>query len=672
MTGRVGKSDLASLSILVFLLVVFFGKLLFTNGVFYSRDLSQYYRPVSFLATECVQRGIFPFWNPYISCGQPFLATVQHGLLYPLSLLKYLLPFDQGFTYGIIGHLFLAGLGFFLMLRAWKFSAWTSLGASIIFVFSGTMISLINLVTSLQALAWVGFLGMFAQKAAARTDYLFWSVLLSFTAAGQFLAGQPEIMYLSVLFWLLASFFLSGFSRAKNIIISVLCGTALVLLLTAVMLVPFLELLRNSARQTPSLAAGNLFWSLPLRQLPDVIFPGLAGKGGVLPPGAAQEWLRSIYLGIIPSSLVLLGFLTRGANRRVYWCFVSLTLLALLLALGEYTPIYKLAIMVVPGLKMMRYPVKFFLFCNFGLAVLSAFGLSLLEKLRWRRAAMILTLVLVFAGTALVTYNLENTIPLSFTRQKGDFSRALSALGWQRYSFTPKTYMAITAMSLGTKASGVSIDNISRWEMLPDQAIMNHNFIARGYESINLGIYQSFYDLLSLQTRPSDSHILDLMGVKYLASLWPMSDPNWELVKDEGWKLYQNKKVLPRVFLADQPYYIKDFAALLTRLKDKIEPSGLAEVTSYDLNRITVKTFAAAQKYLILTDTFYPGWEAYIDGQKAEIYPAFAVFRGLIMPAGEHSIEFIYQPQYFFWGLLGTLGALALCWHIIFRTGAKL
>jgi len=58
---------------------------------------------------------------------------------------------------------------------------------------------------------------MFAQRAAVRTDYLFWSVLLSFTAAGQFLAGQPEIMYLSVLFWLLASFFLSGFSRAKNI-----------------------------------------------------------------------------------------------------------------------------------------------------------------------------------------------------------------------------------------------------------------------------------------------------------------------------------------------------------------------------------------------------------------------------------------------------------------------
>jgi len=38
---------------------------------------------------------------------------------------------------------------------------------------------------------------------------------------------------------------------------------------------------------------------------------------------------------------------------------------------------------------------------------------------------MILTLVLIFAGTALVTYNLENTIPLSFTRQKGDFSRAV-------------------------------------------------------------------------------------------------------------------------------------------------------------------------------------------------------------------------------------------------------
>ena len=62
---------------------------------------------------------------------------------------------------------------------------------------------------------------------------------------------------------------------------------------------------------------------------------------------------------------------------------------------------------------------------------------------------------------------------------------------------------------------------------------------------------------------------------------------------------------------------------------------------------------------LFLADLAYPGWKAYVDGQETQIYRADYLFRSVFVPAGTHSVEFVYRPRSFRLGLLITLLATA-------------
>jgi uncharacterized membrane protein YfhO len=48
---------------------------------------------------------------------------------------------------------------------------------------------------------------------------------------------------------------------------------------------------------------------------------------------------------------------------------------------------------------------------------------------------------------------------------------------------------------------------------------------------------------------------------------------------------------------------------------------------------------------LILTDSIYPGWRATIDGADVEIYQTDVNFRGVMVPEGEHIVNFSYEPR---------------------------
>lgn len=63
---------------------------------------------------------------------------------------------------------------------------------------------------------------------------------------------------------------------------------------------------------------------------------------------------------------------------------------------------------------------------------------------------------------------------------------------------------------------------------------------------------------------------------------------------------------------------------------------------------------------LVLGDTWYPGWQATVDGKETKIYPANYVMRAVVLPAGKHRVEFRYRPGSFRTGVLITLAALAL------------
>jgi hypothetical protein len=71
---------------------------------------------------------------------------------------------------------------------------------------------------------------------------------------------------------------------------------------------------------------------------------------------------------------------------------------------------------------------------------------------------------------------------------------------------------------------------------------------------------------------------------------------------------------------------------------------GTAAVTTYAPERVEVRTEANAAALLVLADNWYPGWQATVDGRAAPIYRTNHTFRGVVVPAGRHSVVFTFDP----------------------------
>jgi hypothetical protein len=105
---------------------------------------------------------------------------------------------------------------------------------------------------------------------------------------------------------------------------------------------------------------------------------------------------------------------------------------------------------------------------------------------------------------------------------------------------------------------------------------------------------------------------------------------DFSLVWEEGkWQIYENTKAYPRAF------FIFDIPQI-----PPIAPIVSAEITSYKPNKVDISVDAPSEGYLVLTDTFYPGWKVTVDGSSAEIMPAFGAFRAVQVSKGKHTVRF--------------------------------
>jgi hypothetical protein len=169
-------------------------------------------------------------------------------------------------------------------------------------------------------------------------------------------------------------------------------------------------------------------------------------------------------------------------------------------------------------------------------------------------------------------------------------------------------------------------------------------------------------------------------------ALLPSDRGRFDRVHSGDVKIYANLDLLPRVYLAtatlgaDSPVQAAGLlqaqlaaakagngtAAPLTTVVEGLPPlSGgaqtrsAAEIVRYAAEEVVVRTESEQPAVLVLSDAFYPGWRAQVDGEDAPIHPANVLFRGVALPAGEHTVVFTYTPNGWRlgWGL-AALGAL--------------
>jgi len=176
--------------------------------------------------------------------------------------------------------------------------------------------------------------------------------------------------------------------------------------------------------------------------------------------------------------------------------------------------------------------------------------------------------------------------------------------------------------------------------------------------------------------------IVDLLGLRWLLTVHEIDDQRYEQRIAGPVNLYRNPSAMPGAFLvgcASQPTAVWEAMLDLDPRQAAIveggEPgvpdcvdgagAGTAEIVSDSPQHMVITTTSDAPALLVQTDSYYPGWEATIDGEPAALLRADLLFRGIPVPAGEHTVELRYRPSMIRaallvapFGLLGLLGLL--------------
>jgi hypothetical protein len=95
----------------------------------------------------------------------------------------------------------------------------------------------------------------------------------------------------------------------------------------------------------------------------------------------------------------------------------------------------------------------------------------------------------------------------------------------------------------------------------------------------------------------------------------------------------------------------KRFAEMVSGKKFKKDESGNIVLTEYKPNYLKYNAKAASEQLAVFSEIYYEnGWDAYIDGQKVPHFRVDYILRGLVLPAGEHTVEFKFHPKSFYTG----------------------
>ena len=416
MFKRTFPNDLVALGILIILVVSFFFDVLFLNNVFCFRDIYRYFYPYKLYATESIKDGKIPLWNPYISSGIPFIATLQSQVFYPLSVIHYILPFNFGFQLFIVIHFFLAGIFIYILCKELKLQPISSLTSAVIFSFSGYLVSVVDMVSSLSSVIWLPLVFLYFHKTLfERSIYkkVLYILILSILIGIEFLGGEPTILYGTVVLLIIYNII---FIKQKNSIYILPIAGIISFLLVAFQLLPFLELLGYSDRiNLPEKIGyyGNLFWSLPPEHIFNFFIPMIFGditKRYIDLSDISQLWLKSFYVGIIPLVLAFYTLLSvRKDNNKnkvkIIYFFIGVFILSVFLSSGSYNFLYKVFYYLLPGLKLIRYPVKFLFLSTFAISIISGFGLEYIlskkDKVSLIKLKKIVILILIALGLLL-------------------------------------------------------------------------------------------------------------------------------------------------------------------------------------------------------------------------------------------------------------------------------
>ncbi len=770
--------------------------LLAGEAFFWGTPLLQFV-PWQQLAADIWRSGHLPLWNPLVGCGAPLAANYQTAAFYPLNALHLLLPAEIALSWTTALHLGLAGWGMYRWGRAVGLDRFPASIGAMALQGSGFLVGRVALFPSITVTfpwipIWLWRTELLIKRGmrhpGPRNAELQDALWLGLTIGLGLLAGHAQTAFYGAL--LVAGYWVfrtiqdlsirkqktgrhgskeQGLSSTKHLVKPIVRVAGLILLssavglgLAAVQLLPTAELLLHSQRSTgvnDSLALTYSLWPWRLITIAAPAFFGNPGAGNYWGYGA--HWEDAAYVGLLPLLLAaraVIQAFSRSQKRAQsgrqettapahvtdnlstgFWA--ASALMALVLALGDNTPVFPFLFRHVPGFDLFQAPARWLAVTTVALSALAGIGAQ-----QWphgpyaRRRGGVGAAVggaLLIGG--LVAPSLLASVPPTFgpatvrlgtvlilvsillllgeqTRRK----RRRDALWWRAamgafvaldlltfaWPLVPTVDRTLyqgntqTAEILHSKEDAVRIywpsdpthqnqkydahydvkfdyltfddfgpTDVAHWrgmreDQLPNTGMLDDVASANNFDPL---LVEAYVDLLEATVETPG--ILKSMGVTHIASNrpWPGSE---QIHAGKSAAFYRLPSAPGRAWLVPHARLVASDQMLAAMQTPSFDPTATVLIetdseresgsthrlgTTCDLahprlalqddpNRVTIEAALDIPGYLVLADTWYPGWRVTVDGEPAELLRANHAFRAVRLTTGKHTVEMVYRP----------------------------
>lgn len=672
-------------------------------------DAFRHLYPLRVLASEIIKNGQWPLWNPYNASGTPLLAIWHPGYLTPFGMFFLFLPSHIAWSIYILLQPIVLGLATYWYTRKVKFSPVASMLAVFTLVLSGFSVTrleygeflyvlaglplLLGIVEDTHYRIWIPIiiatmilsgqphmivytLSVFALYTLIRLPWRKTLVYAGFSLLGVAMISiqilpSIELFSLSTISRQTSEFifdkFLLPISHLITIVIPNYFGNQAtynyfgphdyVETIAYVGVIPVLFALFSLRRfrqdsvirffailavltilTTLQWVGAKLFFLLPLPVLsadvPSRVFVLTTFAISILAGFGVTDWEKH------PSYIRrwILGF--------------GVLLGGIVLATVYLYRFHAPCPTTIPQCRMVSLRTTGLELTGFALFVLSALLVARIKMLRWIPMGVVLVLGL---------YNAQKFLPFSpretIFPDPPMISQLQQAAGIDRYTNVGTTFRS-NLMAIYKLQSTQYFDplNVKRYAELVSFVNTGDRF--RGLTRSDIQVVSDAS--VSAEIAFRRERFWDMTGTSVLVTK-----------KDDHWQIQRRTSALPRAYLVTRLKIEHNPDALLARLflpeiditntafvensvllvPDDPTARGRAEITSYTPNRISISTESPEDTFLVLSDTYYPGWKAYVDGNETFVYRTNYAFRGVVVPEGAHTVVFRYKPTSFAMGL---------------------
>jgi hypothetical protein len=310
-------------------------------------------------------------------------------------------------------------------------------------------------------------------------------------------------------------------------------------------------------------------------------------------------------------------------------------------------------------------------------------GVFLLHRLELLRTGLLRALLILIVFVDLSVANK----PLHFLHDKSKIQDAPRILEkpptHARIFYYPPgnnlhpSFVSVTGQPSYEKGTEVVLNNL-----LPNAGLMYGFEYFQDIDALGRQSYTDFLTFINASAADERGKLLRALNVKYVVAFHSLDLKGVNLVREfpEHYsRLYEVMDTMPRTYLAGHAVYDLDPVSTWRRLSNdafdsarevvidapirlegRAEFRGNSKIELYQNRRVRISARLNERGILVLTDAFYPGWKVYVDKHPQRILRANYLFRGVELTAGNHIVEFVYDPASYKIGLLISLMTVAL------------